>query len=113
MVNVELLRKTMDHIRENSHLWNQRNWYNANPCGTTMCFAGHAAVLAGFPQPPHDNGKAWIHNGKHVCTYAKEVLGISHLQANRLFQGRNDLQDLENLVEHIIAYPDWCSCCCY
>lgn len=51
--NVKLLRETMNHILANPENHNQDTWYSPGDamCKTTMCFAGHAAVLAGAQVP--------------------------------------------------------------
>lgn len=50
MVNVELLKETLQVIEKNPHNYDQSNWVrkdSQNVCGTAMCIAGHAAVLSG------------------------------------------------------------------
>lgn len=48
MKNYPLLRKTLEHIEAHPEEHDQRYWGLKGPCGTTMCFAGHAVVLAGL-----------------------------------------------------------------
>lgn len=43
MVNIELLDITMGFIEANPDKWDQSSWR----CGTSFCFAGHAALLDG------------------------------------------------------------------
>ena len=43
MVNIELLRKTLEAIKANPEHWDQGVWR----CSTGMCFAGWASQLAG------------------------------------------------------------------
>lgn len=45
LINVPLLKKTLKFIVENPKSWNQASWQSQ--CGTTCCFAGHAALLDG------------------------------------------------------------------
>lgn len=42
MPNIELLKKTLQHIKTNPETWDQTEW-----CGTAQCFAGWAVTLAG------------------------------------------------------------------
>lgn len=42
MPNIELLNRTLDHIKTNPDTWDQAEW-----CGTAQCFAGWAITLAG------------------------------------------------------------------
>lgn len=48
MANVAKLEETLDYIRMNREQHNQRGWALKTECGTTMCFAGWAVVLAGY-----------------------------------------------------------------
>src|SRR4051812_2770494 len=41
--NVALLKRTLNHIKDNPETWDQANW-----CGTSQCFAGWAVTLAGM-----------------------------------------------------------------
>jgi len=43
MPNIELLNRTLNHIKTNPETWNQGLW-----CGTSQCFAGWAVTLAGM-----------------------------------------------------------------
>lgn len=126
MANEFLLRQVLDRIKNNQQAWYQGSWfinfgvpdhYDNTPddrCGTAFCFAGHAAVMTGFPQPPKDkrNG-SWIGNvfGATVSAseYAKTVLDLNPAQADALFFSGNSLEDLETIVEYIIKNPecDW------
>lgn len=55
LINIDLLRQTLEHIEATPDGWDQMawrqqidpEWEEANRCGTTMCFAGWAAELAG------------------------------------------------------------------
>lgn len=40
--NVALLKRTLEHIKDNPETWDQSNW-----CGTAQCFAGWAVTFAG------------------------------------------------------------------
>lgn len=47
MPNVDLLQRTLTHIRQHPETWDQGMW--VNECGTAFCFAGHAVNLSGLP----------------------------------------------------------------
>jgi hypothetical protein len=107
MVNVELLEKTLDHITKNPDEWNQAHWR----CETGMCFAGHAAMLAGakwlHPQfDPDDAASAVVvaPNGERYLagTYATAALGLGPQQCLHLFNSDNTLADLRDEVHAII-----------
>lgn len=77
-------------------------------CGTAMCFAGWACELAG------DEWEADVFGGldqffvsDHVMVdgqpvraaeRARDLLGLTRFQADRLFEGLNRLEDLEEIV---------------
>jgi hypothetical protein len=125
MVNVELLEDTMKHIEENPQTWSQNNWYvwrtatgdkywgvvttemvETNSCGSAYCFAGHAALSAGFSAPPKENYAGWFgQNGQYVDEFARETLGLTQAQADALFHGDNSMDDLRNMVDAIIENP--------
>lgn len=104
MGNIELLRKTKEHMQSNPGLHNQGTWisfsdsarppYN-NMCHTSMCTAGHAAVLAGAQVPTFDeyNEMGWILNdegklayyGEGVASWAGAKLGLNDDEHNYLF----------------------------
>ena len=130
MANVELLRETMQYIKNNPQSWRQDVWFThldpetgrrthelveveveeVNSCKTAFCFAGHAALKSGFPSPPKDSYTNWIAeiNGENVWVdaYAARQLGITYDQAEVLFAGENSMEELEVLVEAIINKPD-------
>lgn len=133
MANVELLRETMDYIKNNPQKWRQDSWYawvneagqieygvisldmeEVNSCGSAFCFAGHAALKSGFPAPPRENHRQWTKaeevdgytQNVHVDEFAREKLGLTWEQAEVLFSGDNTLEDLEKIVDAIIDDPE-------
>lgn len=123
-VNAKLLTKTLDFVEANPGLWDQGTFR----CGTTGCFAWHAALLAGakpFPDSsfayviaeddddPREivNSRAWHRKHRydvvHVAQRAERVLGLSTSQAIRLFYVSNTLDDLRDAVIRLIADPNW------
>lgn len=56
MPNVNLLNRTLTHIRQHPDSWDQGRW--VNDCGTAFCFAGHAVNLSGLPINAEKEGVA-------------------------------------------------------
>lgn len=71
MANIELLDKVLDHIEKNPESWNQRAWR----CGTTYCFAGHAALLSGWQPVQADRDAYWKLQG-----WESEEKAVEHYQ---------------------------------
>ena len=144
MANIELLDKVLDYIKTHPQEWRQSSWYAIltpdgtlltdddmvdEPCGTAFCFAGHAAMMTGFPKPPSHNGDIWtgVIDGREyfVDSWAERVLDLTDDQADILFQSGNTLDDLETIVNAIKENPEidydgilvaldrtyGCSCC--
>lgn len=59
MPNIELLDKVLKHIEDHPETWNQKDWR----CGTSYCFAGHAAVLSGWKPEGSDMELYWRLHG--------------------------------------------------
>lgn len=129
MLNKELLQKTMNLINAKPETHDQANWVfetSNSPCGTTMCFAGHAAVLAGaeIPDPKKHLVSDWYvgEGGKYlnyldynnlesrkrdeatsVAFYARQALGLDYEQAEYLFGHDLSREDLEDAVEELVS----------
>ena len=125
MANIELLDKVLDYIKTHPQEWRQSSWYAIlnpdgtlldgdivvdEPCGTAFCFAGHAAMMTGFPKPPTYNGAIWtgVVDGREyfVDTWAARVLDLTPDQADILFESRNTLEELETIVNAIKENPE-------
>lgn len=125
MVNKELLKNTLDLINAKPETHDQSNWVLVEPstvCGTTMCFAGHAAVLAGveIPDPKKHEVADWYvgKNGEYlnwkqadkvdfsarrpVAEFARDALGLNSEQADYLFGPELDREDLEEAVNELL-----------
>lgn len=127
--NIDLLDKTLHHIEtleafkgDVDDEWEQAHWaihvrdVEGNICGTSCCFAGWAVVLAGdklierqekdgcrcavcvelVAQTP--DGHLWS-----IENRARDLLGLNFDQAQCLFEGGNDLDDLR---AHVRAIKD-------
>lgn len=104
------------------NLWNQGAWMSGNACGshsitgsglvtekgincgTAACFAGWAVILFGAEglRIPSSGGEFVVFpDGRKVFLpkYARELLGLSAIQAGQLFAAANKLADLEAMVD--------------
>lgn len=124
MGNIELLRKTKEHMQSNPGLHNQGTWirfpdsarppYN-NLCHTSMCTAGHAAVLAGAQVPTYDEyiEMGWILNeegklayyGEGVAGWAGTKLGLNECEYDYLFFCM-DKEELFARIDQVLALWD-------
>lgn len=107
MANVQLLQKTLDHIRSHPEEWEQRFWR----CGAGMCFAGHAAILGGatwlteldVTADDFDTVVMPDKTTKHPVQFAaQQLLDVTFPQADKLFSADNTFAQLEHLVEAIV-----------
>lgn len=84
-------------------------------CMTAGCFAGWVGVLSPeiefigvtpgtHPEPNQRLLNAVKYNGRQVTLShaAREVLGLTDHQSDRLFNGNNDLQDIARVVREIV-----------
>lgn len=113
--NIALLKTTLDFIQANPDKHDQADWVEVNRCGTTMCFAGHAAALSGA-EVPKDN-KAWRlnpdgslverdENGRRtggilIEDYARELLGMNYDEASFIFYCTEN-EEIPNRINYLI-----------
>jgi len=73
-MNIELLRKVQQHIKEEPKRWSFAWGYRtpASPCGMKACIGGWTLILSGK-------------NVYDTSAVARELLDISKEQADRLF----------------------------
>jgi hypothetical protein len=106
--NKELLQRTIDYIEAHPEEWDQAEWR----CGTSMCFAGHAAILAGcewrdetgpFVLLPDMEDKKYIYGDTaRVDDAARFMLGLTSNEAMVLFAANNSLVALREMVQGLI-----------
>lgn len=115
--NVELLERTLEYVIAHPDEHDQNTWRSVLSCGTTMCFAGHAATLAGGSWvtiedhwygliPEADDEYQWAYHGVPyvlVRKRAQRVLGLTDEQANALFLRADDLAKVKEVVHAIIT----------
>ena len=98
MRNIELLEKTMTFIKDNPTKHDQRVWVNdAGSCGTTACFAGWAAMLAGWTAHEVDSCQ------DIAGEIGANLLGLTFQECRALFYGMNTVDELELMVKELVA----------
>lgn len=118
MGNIELLRKTKEHMQSNPGLHNQGTWISfpvaaeSHMCHTTMCTAGHAAMLAGAEIPTFEQylNVGWVLNkdgkidrdGEGVASWAEAQLGLNDDEYNYLFFCM-DKEELFARIDQVLA----------
>lgn len=117
-IDVELLRKELEHVTAHPEEWDQTRWIVRTSCGTTGCLAGGTALRAGYrPYEVTDviGQLTWVYVAHDdpirdsssvedltapdprvlsVSSVARRLLGITNTQANDLFAPHNTLEDL-------------------
>lgn len=100
------------------YLWDQRAWIGVAQfpeddelieCGTTLCFAGFTALIAGAefaagPVGHNYSGDVILDDGTQVTIerYAQSELGLTKEQADRLFYGENNLDSIRTVVAEFV-----------
>lgn len=102
--NRELLEKTLQYIVDHPEEHNQAHWV----CGTAMCFAGHAVVLAGHQLHRLSDGTLTGNtvDGNHVSTIARDELGLTYMQSETLFHSKNSVHDIKEIVNDLLNQGD-------
>lgn len=120
MANLERLKELREAVLNHPDKWNQTDWVKQTACGTTMCFAGFCAELAGreFSWGVEDIDK-WIEDygslnvgilkevgdevyPPHVSDFARGWLDLTHEEVSDLFwETDNDraMNYLDTLIE--------------
>lgn len=99
-LNIPLLRKTMEHIEAHPEEHDQMTWV----CGTTMCFAGHAAVISGAHFVHDYGGDIVTPDGDmaDIDAYATATLGLDWDQSWHLFHGCKNIPQLRGYVDELL-----------
>ncbi len=106
--NNELYTKVLEKIKGNPQEWDQSNW-----CGTSCCFAGHAAVLSGYTQQAPDSSgyvsmlviDPTTDDKKFVDEVAEMQLGLSEPQKDWLFSCGRTIEDFESFQAKLLVDP--------
>jgi hypothetical protein len=107
--NVQLLEKTMQHIKDHPEDHMQSMWV----CGTSACFAGWASILNGmtFEGVEHLSYRIPVRDESGAChslvyLHAQKVLGLTRDEATILFGGCNSIPMLELMVKDLVNGED-------
>lgn len=112
MKNYPLLRKTLEHIEAHPEEHNQMYWGEKTACGTTLCFAGHAVLLAGAEPVwmTYGDSEAFYMNtvtmnGMDETTEfaATDLLGLTYEEGVTLFSDCTTLRDVQKVVNGWLA----------
>lgn len=105
MINVTRLRETLARIESDPTRHNQLTWANVADDGRLiMCFAGHAATLAGDPPQFNEFGMApRTGTGRDIGAVAAEWLGLDARNYVRLFILASNLDDVRRVVAELIS----------
>jgi hypothetical protein len=117
--NLALANVTMMVIEANPDKHDQGSW--ASPCGSTMCYAGHAGVIAGAKFDKNKAGHDWYvepgtlkHLGwdeaysdprypsgeiKHISNFAAEKLGFTDAEKEYMFDPNRTVEEMEAALE--------------
>lgn len=105
MINVTRLRETLARIESDPTRHDQCTWASVADDGRlTMCFAGHAATLAGDPPRFNEFGMALrTGTGRDIGTVAAEWLGLDVRNYARLFILASDLDAVRRVVAELVS----------
>lgn len=121
MANIEKLEAVLDYIRTHPEEHDQGTWAAKTDCGTAMCFAGTAVMLAGYefvwdcgidgtfsahlcrvpPGHPDELCRWGQDELAEIPKVAQRELGLTNDQKNWLFFHSDTLDDLEAAVKDI------------
>ena len=122
MPNIDLLQRTLAHIKAHPEQWDQGNYASqtdANGCSTAYCFAGWAVTLAHpgavplfRPAPEHwatDRTATTVlldlsagAEPVSIPDVAQEHLELDNEDAETLFLSDNTLDDLSKMVANLV-----------
>lgn len=109
MINVPLLRKTLEYITAHPEEWDQAYWgtrvINDNACNTSHCLAGHAVVLNGdqvlWSGDDDTEFANFIASGQLIQVRAEHLLGLAPPEARALFSHNNSLYRLWKIANRL------------
>lgn len=111
--NVDLMLAVREQITSHPETHKQEMWATRTECGTTYCIAGWAAALSGkemlwepgcdWPEEAYYLVEPGGTQGQMVAWYARDALGLTQLEADRLFAASvpeaSALAMLDELIE--------------
>ena len=124
-MNTELMERVRQLIMMRPELHEQSHWLggsefsapiapitqaaeNGEPCGTTACVAGWAALFAAPTDSLIERDSCIEVDGmiRTVQMYAKEQLGLTDAQAGCLFTAENNRDDVLWMLKWLPDHPD-------
>lgn len=127
MADVQRLEAVLGKIKADPEHYDQGMWARKDACGTTYCFAGWAIELYGKDQyewafgyrsvtgkvrDPQLADWAWGVIDRETGAYreapdvARELLGLTRGQADRIFAAWNNLEAVEDGVKAVANDPN-------
>ena|SRR5690349_4695053 len=106
--NIELLKQVKDSILMDPDSHDQKTWF----CDTSMCIAGHAAVMSGATVQASRNYSDLLEmvdehgNMIHPPEYAQEALGLSDDEREYLFYCMNNAVSLKRMDQVIQLWEE-------
>lgn len=112
MANLENLKAVREYIRANPEKHEQRFWaqQKKNECGTALCLAGTAALLAGMDfdwsqdktlDLPDKVVTGFLTNGEAVWVFAQKWLDLTGEEVEDLFYEWDEEKALDKLDQLI------------
>ena len=109
-----LAKEVSEHLHEHPEQHYQGDWFAETECGTTACVAGWTAILDGARLVREPFGLAdgptkarIVVGGEPIGVYAQRALGLTNLEAERLFHYEIDnalaLSYLDDLIDDCAA----------
>lgn len=108
-----------ESMKESGSAWRQDAWATPNvpECGTAYCLAGKAVSDAGYAMlletPENDPMVRHVYDetqpdcrGAGIDDVARELLGLSYVQAEVLFWSTNTIEDLKTYAKAIANGDD-------
>jgi hypothetical protein len=114
MANLERLKTLRETVTTRENEWDQRDWARKYSCGTTMCLAGWASVLAGkeidWRKSKHRlRGESvvasWLTSGEYIGQFAADWLDLDEEEADDLFHAYTK-QEALIVLDDLIAYEE-------
>ena len=105
-VNVERLRALLEWAEEEQKRGDENQWCQSDwICGTTYCIAGKECLSLGYAPSSHNTSFVVAPDGisAPVSYIARKSLGIDVEDAERLFDGGNDIDDIRRIIGQIIT----------
>ena len=93
-MNIELLKRAVNHIIEHPESWDQNRWHSA--CNTKHCMAGLGQFLGGLTM-----------SSATAEQDGRRVYGLTREDADWLFDGSRGLRDIYSFVKAAEAGVDF------